>query len=508
MNFVIYIFCININLIYSYINIGDYYWEAIKLENGNFLVFSQAGLYILDPTFKQLNFIPEVIMNPNFFTIIKQFTKEDESYILIIIDYKNYILNSNGNLAYRDINNDFRSFNKWTSSVIPFNVLRDVFYYYIITSNSDNKIMFTKYSYNFTKNETLKSEDFYFNNTHGIMDNNYITCQLMKYFNESVISCFFPIQINNETFINCIIFNSEKNFEVIKTSQLKIESFRGPIKSEVMTTDDRQKVLIVFFTSYQESLFYAGYDIYINNFTYGYLINNDNDPFIIYTYSDFFHISYFKETEEFIVSNYIEFYNYYAIYSFDKNFNYYFFGKIDNRILGDSCCNINLNLYLNYYNSAYASQLIFFSSVAQKYCFISYFDSPDKISLFIINKEIKIVNPTELKSSDSPPEFICENYSIYNNTNCSNNLSDINEFKLLSEKNYIEKCTIELDYIRSKFPCDYYTYQTFEFSFNCSEKYPYEIVETHTCVEYCDENSLSSGKCKLNYNYSNNIKLI
>ena len=125
--------------------------------------------------------------------------------------------------------------------------------------------------------------------------------------------------------------------------------------------------------------------------------------------------------------------------------------------------------------------------------------------MFIINKEIKIVNPTELKSSDSPPEFTRENYSIYNNTNCSNNLPNINEFKLLSEMNYIEKCTIELDFIRSKFPCDYYTYHTFEFSFNCSEKYPYEIVETQTCVEYCDENSLSSGKCKLNYNYSKKI---
>ena len=263
MNFVIYIFCININLIYSYLDVGPC-WEAIKLENGNFVVFSKQGLYILDPAFKQLNFIPKVIMNdPGLYTIIKQFTKEDESYIFIITDDHNYILNSNGNLVYTVITSNYRSFNKWTSSLIPFNVLRDVFYYYIITSNN-NKIIFTKYSYNFTKNETLKSEDFYFNNTHGIMDNNCITCQLMKYFNESVISCFFPIQINNEAFINCIIFNSEKNFEVIKTSQLKIESFSGPIKSEVMTTDDRQKVLIVFFTSDRKSLFYAGYDIYIN----------------------------------------------------------------------------------------------------------------------------------------------------------------------------------------------------------------------------------------------------
>jgi len=131
MNFVIYIFCININLIYSYIDVG-YYWEAMKLENGNFVVFSEQGLYILDLTFKELNFIPEAKNYGYENTIIKQFTKEDESYILIISDYENYILNSNGSVVYTDINYNYRSFNKWTSSLIPFNVLRDVFYYYIM----------------------------------------------------------------------------------------------------------------------------------------------------------------------------------------------------------------------------------------------------------------------------------------------------------------------------------------------------------------------------------------
>ena len=498
MNFAMYIFYIIINLIYSYIT-ADYDLDAIQLKNGSFLVISESGLYTLDQTFQILYYNEEMYLDEldSFNTEIKQFPNEDKSSIFIAIMPNDYIINSDGKIFHTNIVDV--DLEKYTYSLIPFNHLKDVFYYIKITTTDNNEIKLTNYSYNST-DKTLKSEDFYFNYTYGNMFN-CITCQLIKYSNKSVISCFFPISINNENFINCAVFNSEKNFEVIQTSQLKIESISCPIESEVMTTD-RQKVLIVFLTEEEKSLFYAGYDIYINNFTYGYLIKN--------TSINDFHISYFKETEEFIVS--YSFKNIlntqseycYSIYSFDKNFNYEFLGIVGDKLLGNSCCKINLGL--DFFYSYRVSQLIFFSSVAQKYCFISKLYSQEIISLFIINKEIKIVNPTELKSSDSPPEFICENYSINNNTNCTNNLSDINEFKILSENNFIEKCTNELNYIRSNFSCENYNYKTFEFSFNCSEKYPYEIVETHKCVEYCDEISLSIGKCKLNYyNYNINI---
>ena len=127
--------------------------------------------------------------------------------------------------------------------------------------------------------------------------------------------------------------------------------------------------------------------------------------------------------------------------------------------------------------------------------------------MFIINKEINIINPTELKSSNPPIEYICENYSIFNDTNCTNNVSLIDDFKRLSERNYIEKCTSEINYIKSNFTCYNYIFKAFEFSFNCSEKYPYELLDTHKCVEYCDENDLSNEICILNYHHSNNINI-
>jgi len=444
MSFVIYIFYINLSFIYSYIEGLGGNWEAIKLENGNFLIVSRNGLYTLDPTFKILNYTNEMIIYDNYATTIKQFTKEDGSYILIISFINDYILNSEGNLLYI-IRNDYLLYHKYLYSVIPYNHSGDVFNYYIIYFNSDQMIL-NKNSY-YSNNKTLERKDFNFNNINELYVDS-ITCQLMTYSNENVISCFFLTEIDNEYFINCTVFKAEENFEIIKTSELKIESifnFLGYLKSEVMSTDDRQKVLIVFLNNYGGRLCYAGYDININNFTYGYLgVDTFQTTFGRSSHID---ISYFKETEEFIISffykdisyNSTEYYNVYLIYSIDKNFEYSFFGILSNFILGNSFCQ-NTPFIISEAQSFIYLHRIFFSSAAQKYCIILNLNSPEIISLFIINKEIKIINPTELKSSDSPPKFICENYT--------------NDYLKLSENNFLEKCTTEIDYIISNFTCN------------------------------------------------------
>lgn len=139
MSFVIYFFYINLTFIYTYIEGLEGNWEAIKLENGNFLIFSENGLYTLDPTFQILNYTDEVKIISNFYTTIKQFTKEDGSYILIKSLINVYILNSEGNLLY--IINDYIIWNKWIYSVIPYNHSRDVFNYYIINFANNQMIL-------------------------------------------------------------------------------------------------------------------------------------------------------------------------------------------------------------------------------------------------------------------------------------------------------------------------------------------------------------------------------
>jgi len=416
------------------------------------------------------------------FSTIKQFTTEEESYILIISYSNHSILNSEGNLLYTIDNN--RVYYKFASSVIPYKYSKDVFYYYIISFDDTDQMILSKYSY-YSTNKTLQKNNFNFKNIYELVDNS-ITCQLMKYSNENVISCFFPTIIDNETFINCTVFQAEENFEIIKTSKLKIEGILSrSLKSEVMSNDDRQKVLIIFFKDKTSPLSYVGYDININNFTYRNLIQEELQLYYG-TNADLYNdISYFKETEEFIISFYrkktifngTEYHNVNLIYSIDKNFEYSFLGILGDFMLGESFCKIK-PFTITEIQSNYFSNKIFFSSVAQKYCIILNLNSPVIISLFIINKEIKINNPTELKSADSQSKFICENYK--------------DDYLYLLENNFIEKCTNEIDYIISNFTC------------NCSEKYPYKIIETHKCVEYCDENSLSNGSCILEYSNTNN----
>ena len=265
---------------------------------------------------------------------------------------------------------------------------------------------------------------------------------------------FFLTHLNKEYFINCTVFKSEENFKLFQTSQIKIEaSSFYRLESEVISNNERQKALIVLSITYNKInyLFYAGYDININNFTsYGYL--NENNCTLYSGYNYYIGNSYFKETEEFIVSaiSQCTFYNIsqyaYLIYSFDNNFEYSFYGILGDLVLGDSCCKSEaIKIYEKSINS------ILFSSVAQKYCIISNLNSSNIISSFIINKEINIINPTELKSTDSPPEYICENNLIFNDTNCPNNSSLIDD---RIERNYYKKCTSEINYITSNFTCN------------------------------------------------------
>ena len=505
MIIIIYISFIKLILIYCYLT-NVHYHTSIKLDNENFVIFSCDGQFTLDKSFKILYNYTTSVSGSDSYDISKQYSKEDEGYILYLTNNRHYILNSYGNLIFSTSvsNNLYNNI----YSVIPYNHLKDELYYYFIYFYGSLQIGFRMYSYNFTNN-SFQAKNFYSDNNFKHI-NNLITWQLMKYANEKVISCFFVTQINNTEYsLNCAVFKSEDNFQVLKTSEIKVEAREfNRLKSQVIPNNERQKALIVISIEYNDKycLFYAGYDILFNNFTtYGYLYENNCALYSAYNY--YFSISYFIETEEFLVSalNFCTFnntsqYNY-LIYSFDNNFGCSFFGILSDLVLGDICCKREqFKIVTNNLHS------IYFSSVAQKYCIILNLNTTKIISSFIINKEVHIVNPIELKSSNSSPKYICENYSIYNNTNCTNNLSLINYFKGLSERNYLEKCTSETNYITSNFTCNNYIYKTFEFSFNCSEKYPYEIVDTHKCVEYCDEDDLSNGICRLNYNNSNDIK--
>jgi len=487
MNFIIYIFYIKLIFIFCYLT-NSHYHASIKLDNGIISVFS--GNSNIEKSFK-------------YFVTIKQFSKDDKSYFLYIKKYYHNIYDSFGNLIIsEDISNNL--YNQFYS-LVPYSYLKNELSYYIIYFNNATQIKFIKYSYNLT-DSNFNQKYFYSNNILG-NEKNLISCQLMKNFNEKVISCFFLTHLENEYFISCTVFKPEENFKVIKTSKIKIEATKFyRLESEVLSNDERQKVLIILSKSYngKDGLFYAGYNIHDNNFTSGNLIENNCS---IYNGDNYYiGISYFKETEEFIVSSLRQctFNNSshlnYLVYSFDNNFKYSFFGILGDLILGDSCCKSEpFKIYGNSYHSFY------FAPDIRRYKIALNTNSPYIIALITINKEIHIVHPPEINTNYSIYKYICEDYSIYYNENCTDNISLLEDFKRLSERNYIEKCTSEIKYINLNFECDNYIYKTFELK--CSEKYPYEMVDIHQCVEHCDENSLSNGKCILNYKnpYTNSI---
>ena len=490
MNFIIYILYIKFALIFCYLQHLNFH-ASVKLDDEEILPFYSEG----DET-----------ENTKYFIRIKQFSKDDGSYFVYISNNHHDMYDSFGDSVFEiPISNNLYNH---LYSLVPYSHFKDELYYYIIYFNNATQITFKKYSYNFA-DDIFKNESFYSNNILG-NEINLITCQLMKNSNEKVISCFFVTHLENEYFINCTVFKPEEDFKVFLTSKIKVEAMSFyRIESEVLLDDERQKALIILSISDNEKdcLFYAGYNIHSNNFTYGYLIENNCS---LYNGDNYYiGISYFKETEEFLVSSLRQctFNNNtsqlnYLIYSFDNNFTHSFFGILGNLVLGDSCC--KTETFIIYGNSYHS---IFFDPYTRKYFIILNVNTPCVIVFIIINKEINIVNPKELESFVSFDEYICENYSIYYNENCTDNMSFLEDFKRLSKRKYLEKCTDDLSYIESNFECDNYIYTFFEFPIECSEEYPYEMVYTHECVKFCDKYDLSRGNCRLNYKNFNNINI-
>ena len=190
----------------------------------------------------------------------------------------------------------------------------------------------------------------------------------MKINKTKVITCFFGTHPDlRNHFINVTVFDPEKNFEIIKsniTTTTNITKFHN-IKSAVMTVDGRQKALACATITKDNSyfLFYVGYDIISNSLYEGYIINPNNCTII----SEYFTISYFRETEEFIISVQNKCQSssslVYSVYSFNNNFDYSFYGTISKFILSDSnsaCENFpsENNIFHNIVFSSFSTKIL------------------------------------------------------------------------------------------------------------------------------------------------------
>ena len=472
----------------SYFNISSSYYTnahfhlATKLKNGNFMVFTCEGIYNLDPYFNLYN-ITNGLSYDNFHENLAHFSEEDGGYFLYISDNDHHLFSSYGNI----LESYSFSFSKYyyQYSVVPYNHTHNNYYYYLIFIDS-NCLYFKLFSFNPTTNKILYNNSLKYSSIDSI--SNFISCELMNKLNQKVITCFYVISSNNSNyFLNCTTFEIENffsitNYENQKTKTSNITIFYN-IKSAIDTINGRQKSLAcsMIRKNSVDALFYAGYDINNNNLKEGIINEFTNYNCILMTTSgsNYFSLSFFKETEEFVVSIltkcYInnEQYFYYFLYTFDCNFNYKFFGTIRSLTLGDSCCSYNTfqtqSIYLH---------SILFSSLTQKYCFIGNVDSSNTMIMFILNKDVKIYNPIELNSNYSIHNIICEDYFNYKKISCSTNNLDFQKLLSNTSMNYLEKCTTDLIYIRGNSPCSIDNYKTFNFSL----KYPHELIDENRCV--------------------------
>ena len=149
-------------------------------------------------------------------------------------------------------------------------------------------------------------------------------------------------------------------------------------------------------------------------------------------------LTFINETEEFIISVLAScqfegiYKNYIFIYSYNKESenNINFLGVIRPFTFSDPnyCCDYNINFrWENVYS-------FLFSPVIEKYLIIIGTGN-NYISLFILDKEIKIVNQQNELELFSFLIFICEDYDNYYNFKCSKTLlkeiEDLNFFNKL-----------------------------------------------------------------------------
>ena len=350
----------------------NYNYLTIRLNNGNFLVISDNGLFIFDPTFTNSTKINGVNYTDDISFNLAHFSEEDGGYILFITEKYNYVLFPNGTLFNAISSHFFYEFLYFDQySVIPYIHYNDSYYYFVLFlndyDNDYNYYYITKYEF-FISNKTIQyiPEFLYYTD---YCYNLAISCQLMKFNDINAITCFFLAEedlFDDYNYINVKVFDPENYFTIIQSSNSTILNSSDIIffKSAIMTVNKRQKALLCSPIILNSSLylFSIGYDISSNFLYEKYILCPNNCKTNNVIFFDFT-LSYFRETEEFITSILCNLpSNIYLLYSFDNNFNYSFLGSISNYIIDYS------NSYC--YNFPTESNIfhhILFSSLAQKY---------------------------------------------------------------------------------------------------------------------------------------------
>ena len=435
-------FCFCIFRAFSYIPNATYI-VSTKLINENFMIMTKDGIIIYDATLKFLENKYEIEINQQPYNYF--FNKYPEEYggdYLLFCSSDVFFFSPLGELIFSSkqiINNAFSS----STCILPHKKINDTYYYYYLNSyqstitfyqnlvsptSNINKLIFSDYFSDFCSDHS-----------------NFVSCQLINYKQEDCLICFMSAHLGSNIYFK--IYNSSDG-AILKMETLwyndgyEINTAKGIIRGE-------QKILMA-----TRSLDYIGFDIFDDTYEKHKgkisLINGCS-------VQSYLNLSYFNETEEFILSfqSICNNKHYVLIYSINENFTASYMGAIRPFSVGDSysCCNPFDSGNSGSNSFQWLSYSILFSRATEKYLIIGNIQYKDSIHFFYLNIDINIINPDERLGLYSLPYFICENYSNFNDSNC--NLTSV-----LSEANnvnlkLINKCSNYITSIQTQCPLDF-----------------------------------------------------
>ena len=251
-----------------------------RLRSGDYIIISSTNITFFDENFSSvinsINFDNPIFSNTSdkneieyvniMSTTVEQFPKEDDSYIVVLVNKKIYFFSKNEHLLLNYSIDNYIDF----SSLISFSIITyghsENNYYFYVSYTTGNYIYFIKMIYDKNSNNITIKEPNSFNVTNQTLSR-LSSCDIMNYNNEKIITCFY----GNSDIISFSKFKINNNYDLvfIKTEDIKKKFNQNPkgkrffIKS---IPDDNQ--LAIFLVS-GSSNYFTVYNISSkdNNFT-------------------------------------------------------------------------------------------------------------------------------------------------------------------------------------------------------------------------------------------------
>ena len=164
-----------------------------RLNNGNNLLICSSGIFFYDSNFEKIiNSINTTDCSGDcvFSTAYSQFLEEDDGYVVVLHKGINYIFYENGDFI-TDFSLSYYTLGK-PYSIICYEHLNELYHYSIIYTSS-KKIIFNIYEFNSISKNINFNNSYYYEKS-STLDIG-ISCELMKYFNHNVFTCYYGANI-------------------------------------------------------------------------------------------------------------------------------------------------------------------------------------------------------------------------------------------------------------------------------------------------------------------------